>query len=74
MTTTTSSDTTTFIKRIKVNQIHYDYKPKHAPANFIMPPVPWIQLKGKWLEKVGFSIDSQLTITVSQGRLTLTVD
>ncbi len=74
MTTTASSDTTTFIKRIKVNQIHYDYKPKHAPANFIMPPVPWIQLKGKWLEKVGFSIDKPVKISVSQGCLILTVE
>ncbi|MEJ2418940.1 MAG: SymE family type I addiction module toxin [Exilibacterium sp.] len=74
MTTTTSSDTTTFIKRIKVNQIHYDYKPKHAPANFIMPPVPWIQLKGKWLEKVGVSIDSSVRVTVSQDCLILTIE
>lgn len=51
-------------QRINVNQTHYDYKPKGrtGPCNF--PPfrridlaVPWVQLKGYWLETVGFSID-----------------
>ncbi len=70
----TTTDQTTQTRQIKVSQFYYDYKPKNAPAGFIRPPVPWIQLKGKWLEKVGFSIDSQVTITVSQGCLILTVE
>ncbi|MEJ2446309.1 MAG: SymE family type I addiction module toxin [Exilibacterium sp.] len=62
------------IRHIKVNQIVYDYKPKRTPANFVMPPVPWVQLKGKWLEKAGFTIDTPIRIEVSEGRLVLTAE
>ncbi len=70
----TMNSATQQIRHIKVNQIVYDYKPKRAPANFVMPPVPWVQLKGKWLEKAGFKIDAPIKVTVSQGRLILTVE
>ncbi len=70
----TTTDQTTQTRRIKVNQFYYDYKPKNAPSNFIVPPVPWLQLKGKWLEKAGFSINAPVKVTVSQGRLVLTIE
>ncbi len=68
----TTTDQTTQTRQIKVSQFYYDYKPKNAPSNFIVPPVPWLQLKGKWLEKAGFSINAPVKVTVSQGCLILT--
>jgi len=35
--------------------------------------VPWLQLKGHWLEQAGFNIDSPVTIRVMQGCLVLMV-
>lgn len=58
-------------RHIKVNHIYYDYKPKNARPNSVTPPVPWIQMKGKWLAKAGFNIDTPIKIEVSNGRLVL---
>jgi len=35
-------------------------------------PVPWIQLKGYWLEQAGFSIDTPVLVEVSEGKLVIT--
>ena len=61
-------------KHIKVNKIYYDYKPKNAEPCSVTPPVPWIQLKGKWLAKAGFNIDTPIRIEISNGRLILTAE
>ena len=39
-------------KRIKVNKIHYMHKLKDDPTG-AGRPVPWIQLKGHWLQQAG---------------------
>jgi toxic protein SymE len=36
--------------------------------------VPWLQLKGHWLEQAGFAINSPVTIRVMQGCLVLTAE
>ena len=61
-------------RRIKVNQTHYDYKPKgDARPYHLNRAVPWVQLKGYWLEQVGFSIDTRIQVRIMQGCLVLTV-
>jgi toxic protein SymE len=35
--------------------------------------VPMIRLRGKWLERAGFDEGSRVDITVTDGKLTLTV-
>lgn len=43
----------------------YDYRRKTQ-----YPPqatVPWLQLKGHWLEQAGFTINTPVTIRVMQG-------
>jgi len=62
---------TTQTRHIKVNHIYYDYKPKNAEPYSATPPVPWIQMKGKWLAKAGFNINTPIKIEVSEGRLVL---
>ncbi|WP_444901921.1 SymE family type I addiction module toxin [Microbulbifer sp. SSSA007] len=36
--------------------------------------MPWIQLKGKWLAKAGFNIDTPIKIEVNDGKLVLTAE
>jgi hypothetical protein len=36
---------------------------------FTSPFVPMIQLKGCWLEQVGFGIDSPISVQIEPGRL-----
>ena len=41
---------------------------------YSMPrPVPWVQLKGYWLEAAGFTIDAPIKVRVMEGCLVLTV-
>lgn len=59
---------------IKVNQTHYDYKPKGDTGPYhLHRAVPWVQLKGYWLEAVGFSIDTRIQVRIMKGCLVLTV-
>ena len=65
-------------RKIKVNQITYTrtIKDKYHSAfdQHINEPVPWVQMKGKWLAKAGFNIDTPITIEISDGKLVLTAE
>ncbi len=66
---------TTRTKHIKVTKFYYDYKPKNAgPYSPPIPPVPWLQLKGKWLAKIGFTIDTPIKVEAAEGQLILTAE
>jgi hypothetical protein len=60
-------------RRIKVNQIHYLYKLKDDPSG-AGRAVPWIQLKGYWLQQAGFEIDTPVKVRVMDGCLVLTTE
>jgi len=54
-------------RRIKMGSIIYDYWRKdHSQAC-----VPWPQLKGHWLERVGFEIGAPISVRVMEGCLVL---
>jgi endo-1,4-beta-D-glucanase Y len=36
--------------------------------------VPWLQLKGHWLDQAGFSIDTPVRVRVMEGCLVLTTE
>jgi len=59
---------------IKVNAIHYEYRTKQQSAYSGSRAVPWIQMKGHWLDQAGFSIDTPVTVRVMEGCLVLTVE
>ena len=50
-------------RTLKVCTTHYDYRLKDGR---LPRPVPWIQLKGYWLEQAGFSIDTPVLVKVSE--------
>jgi hypothetical protein len=37
-------------------------------------PVPWIQLKGYWLQQAGFAINTPVKVRVMDGCLVLTTE
>ncbi len=55
-------------RRIKMGQMFYDYRRKDRSQ----ARVPWLQLKGHWLDKAGFAIDVPVTVRVMEGCLVLT--
>jgi len=60
-------------RRIKVNQAHYLYRLKDDQAG-AGRPVPWIRLKGHWLQQAGFEINTPVKIRVMEGCLVLTTE
>jgi toxic protein SymE len=68
-----TQNTTCQERKIKVNQIHYMRQLKDDPTG-AGRPVPWIQLKGYWLQQAGFEINTPLKVRVMPGCLVLTVE
>ena len=56
-----------------MNQIHYMRKLKDDPFG-AGRPVPWIQLKGHWLQQAGFAINTPVKVRVMDGCLVLTAE
>ncbi|MEJ2425736.1 MAG: SymE family type I addiction module toxin [Candidatus Thiodiazotropha sp.] len=54
-----------------MNKIHYMRKLKDDLAG-AGRPVPWIQLKGHWLQQAGFEINTPVKVRVMNGCLVLT--
>ena len=66
------------VRQIKVTRSSYEYKPRksdpYPKTHRTKHDIPWIQLKGLWLEQAGFSVDAPVKIRVMDGCLVLTVD
>lgn len=60
-------------RNIKVTQTYYMNKLKDDPVG-AGRPIPWIQLKGYWLQKAGFEIDTPVKVRVMEGCLVLTTE
>ena len=60
-------------RSIKVNQIHYMHQLKDDLSG-AGRAVPWIQMKGYWLEQAGFEIDTPVKVRVMEGCLVLTTE
>ena len=62
-------------RQSKVSRSFYEYQPKtndDYPIYHRVQHVPWIQMKGKWLQQAGFDIDTPVKIRVMNGCLVLT--
>ncbi len=62
-------------RQLKVRKGYYDHhflsKAPHLPRKSHLP-VPWVQIKGYWLNQAGFTIGTVLSVQVQQGRIVLT--
>ncbi|MES9859891.1 MAG: SymE family type I addiction module toxin [Candidatus Thiodiazotropha sp. 4PDIV1] len=58
-------------RKLMVRQGHRDYSLKNKPSSG-NPRIPFILLKGSWLEESGFVIGLSISIQVSQNQLIIT--
>ena len=60
---------------LKVKRGYYERRSRRgaADAHAVPRPVPWVQLKGYWLEAAGFNIDAPIRVRVMEGCLVLTI-
>ncbi|MBL1276435.1 MAG: type I toxin-antitoxin system SymE family toxin [Ectothiorhodospiraceae bacterium] len=58
---------------IKVTQAYYLYRLKDDLTG-AGRPIPWIQLKGHWLQQAGFEINTPVKVRVMEGCLVLTAE
>lgn len=60
-------------RHIKVNHTYYMHKRKDNPSG-TGRRIPWIQLKGDWLQQAGFEINTPVKVRVMKGCLVLTAE
>jgi hypothetical protein len=58
-------------RQIKVTKTYYTPKKAKEGYGADNMPVPWIQIKGYWLQRAGFDINTPITIQVMEGCLVL---
>ncbi|MES2673134.1 MAG: SymE family type I addiction module toxin [Pseudomonadota bacterium] len=56
-----------YTRKLRVRKGHYDHQFNKLDTHSYKapPPVPWIHIKGYWLNKVGFSIGTPVCVEVS---------
>ena len=62
-------------RQLKVRKGYYyyqygDFQPRHRYS--ACEPVPWVQIKGYWLNQAGFTVGSELLVEVREGCIVLT--
>jgi hypothetical protein len=64
-------------KWLTVGKLYYYYTPNQdAPSGTLNRPVtvPWIQMRGQWLNAAGFAIGGKVKVRIRPGRLVLTAE
>jgi len=64
-----------YYRKLKVREsLYYHHYGDFQPRDRYRPirPVPWINIKGYWLNLAGFSIGTPLQVNVNKGRIVLT--
>lgn len=61
-------------RRLKVSRTSYEKRSKNFSASNLSRAVPWIRLKGRWLELAGFTFDVKVRVRVMRGCLVITVE
>ncbi len=61
-------------RQLKVRKSYYyqqykELQPRSTPSP---DPVPWVNIKGYWLNQAGFTIGTQLQAKINKGRIVLT--
>ena len=62
-------------RQLKVRKSYYhyqhsDFQPRHRYTS--SSPVPWVQIKGYWLNQAGFTIGTVLSVEVQEGCIVIT--
>ena len=67
----TQAKTSCHTRQIKVTKTYYTPKKAKHGYGAANVQVPWIQMKGFWLQRAGFDINTPITIQVMEGCLVL---
>ena len=61
------------LRHLKVRKSYYTHslKSQQDTPYATNPPVPWVEIKGYWLNQAGFEIGKAMEVEVSQGCITL---
>ena len=60
-------------RTLKVRMGSYDRELKRQGPYYIRPPVPFILLKGYWLEKLNFRIGTVVQLDLKESQIVLTI-
>ena len=69
-----AKEKSSYSRKLKVRKGYYhyqygDFQPRQNHHS--CQPVPWVQIKGYWLNKAGFTIGTQLNVQVQNGCITI---
>ena len=53
-------------------KVSYQSAPSQQPYR-VLPPKPFLRLQGRWLDRAGFTVGSDVHVQVEPGRLVLEV-
>jgi toxic protein SymE len=69
--TSNASQASSF-RQLKVRKGYYPHQ-YHSKKQYSVPkPVPWVQIKGYWLNQAGFAIGTPLSVQVQNGCIIIT--
>ena len=61
-------------RTLKVRSGYYDHTIKGTSCHYVPPPVPFMLIKGYWLEKVNFDIGKIVNVELKENQLILTTE
>lgn len=61
------------IRAVKIGRTYFPVVPSSSNGFTGLRPVPWIRLRGVWLEKAGFNVGQSLKIQVLRKRIVIWV-
>ncbi|MEE8057091.1 MAG: SymE family type I addiction module toxin [Pseudomonadales bacterium] len=61
-------------RKLTVRSGYYDHKIKGQDAYYTPPPVPFVLLKGYWLEDLNFDIGKAVNVELKENQLILTAE
>ena len=63
-----------YFRKLKVRTSYYDRPYTNLRTKYPeIIKIPWIQLRGHWLKRAGFTLDTPLDVKIQKGRITLTI-
>ena len=68
-----AQEKSSYFRHLKVREGYYPHHfDARQPYSVPVPdPVPWVQIKGYWLNQAGFTIGTQLSVEVQTGCIIL---
>ena len=66
-----AKEKSSYFRQLKVRSGYYPHQFNSNRPYFVPKPVPWVQIKGYWLNQAGFSIGTPLSVQVQNGCITI---